>query len=247
MTTKSDRDTKFGRFPEDNERFFSSAKDYMKADSQYADWDHSSIEYDEALVQGEDADLEDDDLGDEDEACWDIKWNSTTRTVYHGMPITEYRTLMKDGRWRGVRCRPQGELAPCHAVYFATNKAFALFFAAFKAVLSTDFLNTSVGVVIETPLPPCRYALIRPKSRGKFARFNENEDNSIPPTEVIVSGFLQRWRKKFKDNAELADVVRLSHQLAVVMDDEKSVMESIINSMPSRVAIVGLSTADVQC
>jgi hypothetical protein len=34
-TTKSMRDTKYGRFPRENERFFPSAKDYMKAVSQY--------------------------------------------------------------------------------------------------------------------------------------------------------------------------------------------------------------------
>jgi hypothetical protein len=43
----------------------------------------------------------DDDLEDDDEMWWDIQLNSTTRTVYHGMPITEYRKLIKDGRWRG--------------------------------------------------------------------------------------------------------------------------------------------------
>jgi hypothetical protein len=135
-TTKSGRDIKFGSFPRENERFFPSAKDYMKADSQYAEWDHTSFEYpepeDAAQVREEDADLGDDDLGDDDlgdddlgdddlgnddEAWWDIHWNSTTRTVYHGMPFTEYRKLIKDGRWRGRRCRPQGELAPCRAVY----------------------------------------------------------------------------------------------------------------------------------
>jgi hypothetical protein len=274
--TKPKRDTKFGRFPRDNERFFASAKDYMKADSQYADWDHISVEYpesdEEALAQEHEADLEDadladddlgeddlgdddlgdddlgdDDLGDTDEAWWDIKWNSKTRTVYHGMPITEYRQLMKAGRWSGRPCRDRGELAPCPAVYFATNKAFALFFAAFKAGLSSDCLNTSVGVVIETPLPPCRYALIRPKFREDFSRLNRNEDNPIPPRSIIVSGLLQRWRKKYKENTELADVLRLSHQLAVVMPEDKPPMEAIINSMPSKVAIVGFSTADVEC
>jgi hypothetical protein len=291
-TTKSDRDTKYGRFPQHNERFFASAKDYMKADSQYADWDHISVEYpesdEEALAQEDEADLEDadleaddlgeddlgdddlgvddlgdddlgdddlgvDDLGDKDEAWWDIKWNSTTRTVYHGMPITEYRNLIQAGRWSGRPCRDRGELAPCPAVYFATNKAFALFFAAFKAGLSSDCLNTSVGVVIETPLPPCRYALIRPKFREEFSVLNRmkilsrNVHRPRPPTEVIVSGFLERWRKKYKENTELADVVRLSHQLAVVMPEDKLPMEAIINSMPSKVAIVGFSAEDVEC
>jgi hypothetical protein len=183
----------------------------------------------------------------------DIQWNSTTRTVYHGMPITEYRNLISDGKWSGRPCRPNGELASRPAVYFATNKAFALFFAAFKAGLSNDCLNTSVGVVIETALPRCRYALIRPKFREEFSRLNRiknrvrNDHRPFPPTEVIVSGFLESWRKKFKENTELADVVRLSHQLAVVIDEDKGVMESIINSTPSRVAIVGFSTADVEC
>jgi hypothetical protein len=96
-TAKPKRDIKFGRFPRDNERFFCSARDYMKADSQYADWDHTSIEYKDAQAQEEDADRGDDDLGedlgdddladhdseDDDEAWWYLQWNSTTRTVSH--------------------------------------------------------------------------------------------------------------------------------------------------------------------
>jgi hypothetical protein len=261
-TKKSMRDTKYGRFPRENERFFPSATDYMKAVSQYADWDHASVEYpeaeDEAQVREEDADLgdDDDDLGDDPgeddlgDAWWDVHWNSTTKTVYHGMPITEYRKLIIDGSWRLAPCRANGELAPCRAVYFATDKSFALFFAAFKAGLSNDCLTTSVGVVIETPLPRCRYALIRPEFREEFSRLNRIHnvlDHSFPATEVIVSGFLKSWQRKYKDNTELADVLRLAHQLAVVMDEYKSPLESIINSMPSRMAIVGYSAADVEC
>jgi hypothetical protein len=110
-------------------------------------------------------------------------------------------------------------------------------------------LNTSVGVVIETPLPRCRYALIRPKFREEFSRLNRSphDDHPFPATELIVSGFLKSWQRKYKENTELANVLRLSHQLAVVMDEYKSPMESIINSMPSRMAIVGYSTADVEC
>jgi hypothetical protein len=163
------------------------------------------------------------------------------------MPITEYRKLIIDGSWRLAPCRANGELAPCRAVYFATDKSFALFFAAFKAGLSNDCLTTSVGVVIETPLPRCRYALIRPEFREEFSRLNRIHNvrgHPFPATEVIVSGFLKSWQRKYKENTELANVVRLSHQLAVVMDEYKSPLESTINSMPSRMAIVGYSAAD---
>jgi hypothetical protein len=86
-----------------------------------------------AQVREEDADLgdDDDDLGDDDDdlgdAWWDVHWNPTTKTVYHGMPITEYRKLIMDGSWRRDPCRANGELAPCRAVYFTTDKSYMHF------------------------------------------------------------------------------------------------------------------------
>jgi hypothetical protein len=169
------------------------------------------------------------------------------RTVYHGMPISEYRTIIEDGHWRGYRCRRQGELAPRPAVYFATNKAFAIFFAAFKAGLSKDCIKTSQGVVIETPLSPCQYTLIKSMSRGEFSELNRGPGvyDPSPRTDVIVSELLKNWPVKYKDS-KLGEILDISHQIAVIMRDDQIAMESIINRMPSKVAIVDFSPPEVK-
>jgi hypothetical protein len=92
-------------------------------------------------------------------------------------------------------------LSARRAVYFATNKHFALFFAAFKSAISTNGpLEQLSGVVIETPLPPCEYVLVCQSVREEFAEINRDQRQRahapIPPTPVVVSGFLKRWVKK---------------------------------------------------
>jgi hypothetical protein len=184
---------------------------------------------------------EKDDAPEEDgEPGWDVMWNAETRTVYHGLPLSEYPTLIEDGHWRPLRCRRKGELALRPAVYFSTNKAFAMFFAAFKAGLSPDCIKTSKGVVVETPLPPCQYSLIKTEFQEKFAELNGGRRvvRPFPRTEVIISGFRKSWRHKYKDS-KLGEILDLSHQIAVIMRDDQLAMESIINRMPSKVAIVG--------
>jgi hypothetical protein len=248
-STKFRRDTRHGRFPQSSERFFTNAAAYLKADSDYAEWDFTSVEYPELERDGMAQDMakamakaqEKDDAPEEDgEPGWDVMWNAETRTVYHGLPLSEYPTLIEDGHWRFLRCRRKGELAPRPAVYFSTNKAFAMFFAAFKAGLSPDCIKTSKGVVVETPLPPCRYSLIKTEFQEEFAELNGGRRvvRPFPRTEVIISGFRKSWRHKYKDS-KLGEILDLSHQIAVIIRDDQPAMESIINRMPSKVAIVG--------
>jgi hypothetical protein len=248
------RDTKHGRFTQSNERFFTNANEYLKAGSDYAEWDFTSVEYPEPDGMAQDmakamasAQGKNDEPEEDEEPGWDVKWNAKTRTVYHGMPRSEYRTVIEDGHWRGYRCRRKGELAPRPAVYFATNKAFAIFFAAFKAGLSTDCIKTSQGVVIETPLSPCQYTLIKSMFREEFSELNLGTGVYYPSprTDVIVSGFRKSWRHKYKDS-KLGEILDLSHQIAVIMRDDQPAMESIINRMPSKLAIVGFSPPEVK-
>jgi hypothetical protein len=176
---------------------------------------------------------------------WSIKTNTRMRSVYHGLPAWEYWRLSQYGRWNSGKSRRRGELSGANAVYFATAKEFALFFGVFKSAISTDGpLEKLSGVVIETPLPPCQYALVSADHREEFAVMNRKRAAPIPPTPVVVSGYLKRWVKMHANRSDLGSIVQRSHQLAVI--DWENAMKSVINLNPSYISIINPKALDLE-
>jgi hypothetical protein len=257
------RDTVFLRFPKENETYFNDGKAFFQASPRHTPFNYEDVEFpeDRTTIKGTSSEPQDEtaqELGatkeesegteNEPELMWSIKTNTLMRSVYHGLPAWEYSRLIEYGRWNSVNSRRRGELSGVSAVYFATAKEFALFFGVFKSAISTDgLLEKLSGVVIETPLPPCKYALVFADHREEFAVINRKKAATapIPPTPVVVSGYLKRWVKMYANRSDLGPIVQWSHQLAVI-DWENGPMKSMINLNPSYIAIINPKALDFE-
>ncbi|KAF8537701.1 hypothetical protein BDD12DRAFT_887140 [Trichophaea hybrida] len=113
-----------------------------------------------------------------------ITAQSNILKVWEALLTINIGTLVLMGarvRWDSRECRVAGELSGDPAVYFTSSKKFTLVFAATKSGMSDMRpLADMKGIIIETPLPPCQYALIRRGFREKFTKLNRKQDTKRP-------------------------------------------------------------------
>ena len=220
-------------FPAENERFYDSAQGFLSSPTTAAVLSTDDIEYGPTI----------EDTSDSTNMAewWQVKVLAEKKSVFHGLPGWKYLRLIRYGQWTAAHSRLKGELYPGQAVYFATSRTWALWFSGFANAVGVRELamRDAYGVVVETILAEeTRFAVVHQARRADFVNYNDSPELLRNPTwniPIVLSGFLQAWAQHYRNQGDIADVLRTSHQLAVL---DTAAVQSVCNKFQSHIAIV---------
>ena len=180
------------RFPARKEVVWTDASAFLGSNGVY---DHLSAEIIASLPDGVPSrNLLKDEL-------YQVYTSGVPFSIYHGTPLCTYRRMTDlDGAWLLGASEGTGDLAAQRAIYFASQRAFPLYWALTHALVEYPrvLIRGSVmkGVVIETTLPPTNLALVA-GSQDALDRFiysnlnwsHRSGEAKLPPAPVVIGGW----------------------------------------------------------